>query len=494
MEYFITPKPKKQRPLSAWAIHVGICLLVYIVFLSILLRPWCSFIAVLAIMLTLVLINNTKYRSLKESLTAQDYEFITDIIFHPRLFLPHFGIKKFIQATIFFLIAIIGFILEPIPENILTLKGQGGALLILFCIACLCLYYAIQNPLSTRFEPLEDMQKLGLLATLWVHTKGLQEKPDVSNSPFTTNTMSPFILTKPHVLPHLVAIQSESFFDPRPLFAGIKKDVLQHYDILQENSIQYGSLQVPAWGGNTVRTEFSFLTGLKQKDLGAHRFNPYEITAKGYPIPSLFKYLKNIGYQIICIHPYAAHFYKRDKVFQNWEVDAFLDIKAFANAHHYGSFVSDIELGKMVIKQVEKATKPTIVFAVSMENHGPLHLEKVRNKDIEKLYTTAPPVNWEDMTTYLRHIKHADAMISLLQTSLQNISTPTSLCWYGDHVPIMPNVYASLKTNVSDTSYILWHNDILYKTAKNTFGLNKKHNNPLKSHDLAESWLKSCGY
>ncbi len=442
-----------------------------------------------AILLTLVLINNTKLHSLGEALTAQDYDMILDIIRHPRLFLPYFGLKKFLQAAALFVMALIGFFYEPVPTQRWLWAGQGGALLVLLGVALPCLVYAYLHTqpsrfsdLSTNFNTLEDMEKLGLMATLWVHGFALRQKPCVNASPFqniSKKTISP--------LPHLVAIQSESFFDPRPLFTGIRHEILENYDRLCQQAKQYGALHVPAFGANTVRTEFSFLTGLQEKHLGAHRFNPYALASTGFAIPSLPLYLKSLGYTIIVIHPYAAHFYNRQQVFQHWGIDSFLDIKHFAQSHRYGPFVSDIEVAKVIIEKLQQSKNPTCVFAITMENHGPLHLEKKRHKDIPKLYTQTPPTGFDEMTTYLRHLQHADKMLDLLHTYLQSTSTPASLCWYGDHVPILSQVYAQIDNFSPTTNYILWNNNSLQQAHAAV----QPQTQELSSHELAHAWLSA---
>ncbi len=493
MERFIQPRPKMLRPMATWCIHIGIYLLLYTLLVLLLARPYFSFVLTLAVVLTLVMINNTKLRNLAESLTAQDYEFVTDIIMHPRLFLPYFGVKKFLQAASGFVLALVGFLYEPVPEERLHLSMQAGPLLLFAFIAIVCLAYAYAHTaptrfkaLPTRFLPLEDMQNLGLFATLWVHGFAMRQKPDVQQSPFIhipSKTLSP--------LPHLVAIQSESFFDPRSLFSGIPTDILASYDDMQKQSMQYGALQVPAFGGNTVRTEFSFLSGLSPEALGAHRFNPYVLTATGYPIPSLPLFLKELGYNLVFIHPYFAHFYKRNKVFKHWKVDSFLDINHFKTGHHYGPYMSDISVAKKVLHTLEKAQKPTCIFAITMENHGPLQLEKVREKDLTQLYSSPPPADFEDMTVYLRHLRHADKMISLLHQGLQKTSHPASFCWYGDHVPIMPKIYDRVSSFTPDTNYILWNNESLRQLQSQPPMQAKSITLP--SHQLATIWLQKAG-
>ena len=87
---------------------------------------------------------------------------------------------------------------------------------------------------------------------------------------------------------------------------------------------------------------------------------------------------------------------------------------------------------------------PLFVFVITMENHGPLDLERIDRKEEAHAFTiSAPPSGCEDLTTYLRHLANADRMIGRLRARL-NLFPEAWLCLFGDHVPIMPEVYRQL--------------------------------------------------
>ena len=44
----------------------------------------------------------------------------------------------------------------------------------------------------------------------------------------------------------------------------------------------------------------------------------------------------------------------------------------------------------------------------------------------------------------------------MLRKKLQSLSRPSGLCWYGDHVPIMPTVYQQLGEPEGQTDYVIW--------------------------------------
>lgn len=259
-------------------------------------------------------------------------------------------------------------------------------------------------------------------------------------------------------LPHLVAVQSESFFDPRLLFAGIRPEVLAEFDRLRADAVALGKLKVPAWRADTMRTEFAFLNGIGEDKLGVHRFNPYRAIAAGSDVPSLASYLKRLGYRTVCIHPYPASFYQRDRVFPGLGFDEFLDVRAFDDTMRFGPYIGDAAVADKVAALLREATGPLFVFVITMENHGPLHLKRVAPADVDALYSVPPPDGCDDLTIYLRHLRNADQMIAKLLQALDRCERPASLCWFGDHVPLMPSVYEPFGVPNGEVEYVIWSN------------------------------------
>ena len=216
-----------------------------------------------------------------------------------------------------------------------------------------------------------------------------------------------------------------------------------------------GGSAVPAWGGTTVRTEFAFLSGLPPAQLGVHRFNPYRRLG-GRAFPTLASFLRRAGYRTVCVHPYPASFYGRDRVFPGLGFDEFVDLRAFAGARGGGPFVGDLAVAEKVCSILEGSAGPTLVFAITMENHGPLHLERAGPEDARRFYAAPPPAAFDDLTVYLRHLSNADRMIGRLRECLSRPQVGGWLCWYGDHVPIMPAVYEATGFGDARTDYFLW--------------------------------------
>ena len=498
IERFLRPRPLLRRPQAAWEAHAGLWCAGYGSIVLVFGRPWCALAATSAVLITLVLVNNTKMRSLREPFVFQDYDFFFDAVMYPRLFLPFFGLKNFLQAAACFLLAMAGLYCESPPVHRFAWNGQLGGVLIVLGAAALLLWRASRRDLPVCFKPEHDLRALGLLAGIWAYSRAERIPPDL-RSPFDA---ADIWVRKPCPAPHLVAILHESFFDARTLYSGIRTDVLAAFDTIRAEAMGHGALAVSAWGGNTVRTEFAFLTGVQEDSLGVHRFNPYRAVARNWHVSSLPMFLKGLGYRAVCIHPYWARFYFRDKMCRQFGFDEFLDIRSFAGARCAGPYVADTEVGEKIVRVLRDAACPTFVFAITMESHGPLHLERVRPSDVEELYAAPPPPGCEDLTVYLRHLHNTDEMLRALRTAFMALDTPVELCCFGDHVPIMPDAYKIFGMPEGTVPYLWWSNqqrhDCLqpefpapnHASAWNCQANNCGAESPLPVHSMAIAWLR----
>ena len=452
LEIAITPRPLIfRRALVAWRMHLGIWTLLFAAELLLWQRPWFAAANGIALMSLLVVISNVKQGLMREPFVCMDFEYFTDLLRHPRLYLPFFGVWRAVILLGLFCFAVyLGLVLETSLFQEFYWRGFVTGVVFLLLLAGILLKCDV--PLM-MFDANADLQRHGFLTCLWAY--GLAEHRPAR---FTGKEWESLAGALPTVIkaPHMVLVQSESFFDARAVHESIDPEVYAWWDQIQETSRMHGSLEVPALGANTVRTEFAVLSGLSEAELGVYRFNPYRKLDFSY-LPTLPRALRLTGYRTICIHPYPAGFYRRDRVFPSLGFDEFIDIQAFAAAPRYGPYVSDVAVAEMVASLLEKSTEPLFIFVITMENHGPLHYEQVTDMDRAHYYKGLPPDDFDDMTVYLRHIENAGKMCRKVQMVLKGADRPGRLCWYGDHVPIMPKVYEGAGYKDSTTNFAVWH-------------------------------------
>lgn len=218
-----------------------------------------------------------------------------------------------------------------------------------------------------------------------------------------------------------------------------------------------GDFDVPAWGANTMRTEHAFLSGLQNSALRYASFYPYAFIRR--TVPSLPQAFSAMRYRCTAVHPYPSDFFLRHKVFPRLGFDEFVDEAEFADAARDGPYVSDQAVTDWLINSLDQpAHGPQFLFAITMENHGPLHLEKATALEASRLYQRPNGQVIDDLTVYLRHLANANQMLGRLQAFLAQRQRKTLLCFYGDHVPGMGHVYEALESNPRHSDYLIWAN------------------------------------
>ncbi|MDH0737952.1 LTA synthase family protein [Achromobacter spanius] len=482
VEALLTPRPVApwRRPMAAVGVHVGVWTLAFALELMLFRRPYFAVANVLAIELLIVLVSNAKYKALKEPFVYPDFEYFLDAVKHPRLYLPFFGVGKALAAGGGYGVALwAGLTLEDSVTagagvwlaSFAELPQEGGfdstvpvgfffsfsAGLALIGSACIALGNKGQSP---RFDAIFDLRNMGLFTALSSYRE-CERRPIAAirqKAPFAAIAPAERTLA---LLPDMVVIQSESFFDVRRAYPKlIQQNVLANFDVLKSEAIEHGTLRVEAWGANTVRTEFGFLSGIRSQALGVHQYNPYRKLTQS-PFPSLPSYLQSLGYRTICVHPYYRSFYRRHRALPMLGFDEFIDISAFGPECREGAYVGDRALGEMVSQLLDHASDgPLYVHVITMENHGPLHWEQITPEDEACTMTRPLPAGCRDLIAYVKHLRNADAMFGQMRETLLSRNRHSVLCLFGDHVPIMPGVYRALGQSDGQTDYVLWRSDL----------------------------------
>lgn len=444
------PRGPVRRELGAWALHFLAVICVASLFLLVTARPIFSACGAVALVALVAVVSNAKYESLREPFVFTDLSLFSQLFSHPRLYLPFLSAGKVIALGIGVLAVIGGYLAEP------PLVARPALAELLIIVAAFFSSCALARRLPLALDPGEDARRHGFFTVFVAYLlNGL--RPESFATFRRALAASPFVSGKPRQRPDVVVIQSESFFDARRLSSTIDPALFAHFDGACNESVQHGVLSVPAWGANTMRTEFSLLTGLASKNLGYGRFYPYAFVRRA--CTSLAGWFRRGGYDTLAIHPYYADFFGRERALPLMGFDKFLDIGYFVDALRAGPYVSDAAVADVIISTLDAApAKPQFIFAMTMENHGPLHLESVEAGEAAHYHSLGDGPEWRDLTAYLRHVANADAMIGRLLAYLRARRRDTVLCFYGDHVPALPHIYDRLGKVPSQSHYFIWRN------------------------------------
>ncbi len=442
-------KPEYQGS-GATLLHLVIMAVLFLAAYGLTRRFYFSLLAALSAQLVILIVNNAKHRFLREALVFADFALYSQAIRFPRLYLPFIGLAPALLGTVAIGGSIMIATLYETPGALFAASAwydRPGALALAALLVVLTIRMAGRLPVT--LDANRDTTRYGLLPTLAIYGCQGRQKPQLEPRCFPT------LKTRTN----LIAIQSESFFDARRLDANIHQGVLQHYDRLCTQALAFGRLQVPAWGAYTMRSEFAFLTGQTNSSLGFGRFDPlryFQGKVAQTGVGSLAASLRQQGYRCICIHPYPVEFFARHRIYPELGFDEFIDIRSFSDQDRVGPYTSDAAVCDRVIRELSASEVPLFIFAITMENHGPLHLETIAPAERNAFFDAPTSDADNNLAIYLRHLKNADCMLDQLTRHLSDNDPSAVLAWYGDHVPGMPDIYQSRRYEDPCTDYLIW--------------------------------------
>ena len=280
-------------------------------------RPLFTGFVVITLSAGFALADHTMRQTLREPVVFCTVSEFPQLFTHPHLYLPFAGPGLVIGGAAAGLAAATCLLLlEPPPVQ----PEPFAALAMLAFLIALCVLI-VREPLLgvtarllRRLNPTDDPEAdaatLGPFGMLFVH--GVIARAE--------RTARQRLLAAPAILrvgagpaAPVVIVQCESFFDARRVSPLVPADLLPGFDACCGAAAQFGRLQVPGWGANTMRSEFAVLTGIPESDLGYDRFNPYFALAR-VPLASQVWRMRRAGYRTICLHPFDRRFFRRDRV------------------------------------------------------------------------------------------------------------------------------------------------------------------------------------
>jgi len=244
--------------------------------------------------------------------------------------------------------------------------------------------------------------------------------------------------------PDIIIVQSESLFDPVRLRNAPADTYLPNFHRLSRQGLS-GNMKVPTFAGGTIRTEFEVLTGLALEFFPGVQYPYFEIAEK--PIPGIVRTLSRQGYETTAIHPNSGVFWNRNHAFKQIGFDRFIDVKEFPKEAIVGLFIGDAALTDRILAELGEDGPPQMIFAISMENHGPFDWRP--GLDAERLASLKVPSGLDSggeywLRNYLYLLEDADHELGRLADALQHRKRRTLLLFYGDHLPALPTVYHQL--------------------------------------------------
>lgn len=277
----------------------------------------------------------------------------------------------------------------------------------------------------------------------------------------------------PKCNPSIILIMNEAWSDLRVLGnLETTEDFMPFTDSLGESWAK-GDLYVEIQGGLTPNSEFEVLTGDALALLSPAAI-PYQMQVN-HDMYSLARVLKEQGYQTLAMHPSGPASWNREKIYEYFGFDDFIDIHDFQTEFsHVGFYPSDECNFNEIIWWFEhkEEGKPLFLFDVTIQNHGDYGGQVDISIGIEKLGNT-PAAEAGDLysaATYLSLMKITDDAFADLISYFETVEEPVIVCMYGDHQPKLQDHFYDAVFSGSDlteeqqsalqyiTPYVIWAN------------------------------------
>lgn len=389
-----------------------------------------SLVLTLTLAAILTLASNIKRQVLGEPLIFTDLALIGAVFKHPQFYLSALRTWQLIALPLIVLALLSVLFLSSTLDAALRFTAIGFAALSAGLLAGLTRLSRWRN-LVIAPEPDHDVSDHGLIATLIVYWRFWHSADplEACRLPLMSGETDDLV----------VIIQCESFADPAELFPE-QNDVLPGLAKARALSWQSGRLLVSGFGAYTMRTEFGVLFGIPEETLGLRRFDPF-LTAAGMTSWALPNRLDRQVWNTIFMHPHDMRFYGREALMPSAGFNLIAGEEAFEPpAADDGRYVTDASLCDKLLELAQNTEGPTLIYAVTIENHGPWAVDSGKSAEDSK-------------AGYMRLLKRSDAMLDRLLEALPRLGRPVTLCFFGDHRPSIPLV--SVPGGARHTPYVI---------------------------------------
>lgn len=368
------------------------------------------------------LASNAKHAMLGEPLLFSDLALVGAVFRHPQFYLS--AVRPWQRAVVgliaLVLVGVLAWLFDPALAPHLA-----GAALLAGGLAVLGFSLRACGELIIAPDADGDVRRHGLVPVLllyWRRWRASQDPaPCLPVARRAPDEDSPELV---------IVIQCESFADPHELFGpdhpALPDAVLPGLAAARAQAWQWGRLEVSGFGAYTMRTEYGVLFGRDEDALGFRRYDPF-LTALGEASYALPARLQAANWRSLFVHPHDMRFYGRDAIMPAAGFDELVGEERFDPPRpEEGRYVTDAAMADAIHALASQADGPTMIYAVTIENHGPWAPEEaeVAGRDL--------------VGSYLRLVGNSDAMLATLVERMGQAGRPAMLVFFGDHRPSIP--------------------------------------------------------
>lgn len=268
--------------------------------------------------------------------------------------------------------------------------------------------------------------------------------------------------------PHIILIHHESMVPPS-LFNGLGYDKQLDRLFSSDNGQSY-RLRVETYGGASVLTEFSVMTGLSTYSFGGMRQFVQQLMS-GKIKETVPKVLAMCGYRNALFYPMLRNFTGADKFFKGVGISEIFDAKSQKarrsserDRFYYDNAVDEIE------RHVASSPKPMFTFIETMATHWPYDEPFEPHLQVPGGVSGTHP----EISEYLRRAWIAKLDLDHLRSELERRMPGERflLVRYGDHHPMATRVLLGYGDGTEAEDVLLDRNSIGFQTFFAVNGVN----------------------
>lgn len=354
---------------------------------------------------------------------------------HARMTIPALAAMLAIVMGIIALALMLAEPAMPFPQRLALFSAAA--------FVYLCVFWASGGPERFRFHHLTDGRfHLSAFVASWFGA-GPSRRPgfiDIDPEPLPLLPAVPARRPAGERMPHIVMIMHESTFDPRRHGIPVN-DAFEHF-FTPPNALS-GALHVDVFGGSTLQTEFSVLTGLSSLSYGNDsRFVFHLLSGRvRHSLPSV---LRGIGYNVSHISCDRPAFVNCGRFYQSVGFDEISYAQTLPppfDADRWKRENHDEQLYDHALDQLSNrvmAGKPCFLSITTLMNHGD-HRRRIfpveRHAELRRKAVAATGVPYygeytvrlaESVEAYAAFRRRLDIMLD---------GEPAIIVRYGDHQP-----------------------------------------------------------
>ncbi|RWE45701.1 MAG: hypothetical protein EOS78_00420 [Mesorhizobium sp.] len=396
-----------------------------------------------AVVLTAIIgiVSKLKYRHLGFNLLAGDIYHLAASSFrsvladHARMMVPALAAMIATVLGVFAMALMLAEPALPLPRRLALFSAA--------VLVYLCVFWASGGPKRFRFHHLTgDRVHLSAFVASWFGAGPSRRPAFVDIDPDPLPLLPPVPSRRPagERMPHIVMILHESTFDPRRFGLAVNNAFGRFFTPPGALS---GALHVDVFGGSTLQTEFSVLTGLSSLSFGNDGRYVYHLLSgrMRHTLPST---LSGIGYSVSHVSCDRPSFVNCGRFYQSVGFDAISYAETLPppfDAERWKRESHDEQLYDHALDQLSKriaAGKPSFLSIATLMNHGD-HRRRVfpidRHADLRREAIAASGVPfYGEYAVRLAESVEAYAMFRGRFEMMLN-GQPAIIVRYGDHQP-----------------------------------------------------------